>query len=544
MKKIRIKLMGKLLTMSIVPAIIVGLGSGFVGGNTIETSISSGIEDLLHSTALSLSETVDITELQSYQHLLDHYKSELQMDTTIFIDDRRELTTVAGSLGSTADPTIYSHVKQGKHYFATDANVNGVEYFGYYIPLYDENENFIGMTFAGKPTEEMNKILTSNVTKTAVAVLLTLIIISPLVVFSVKRMNKCLNAAGSIVRNVANGDLSIDTDINLSNDEIGDVGRDTLMLVEKLTESIGNISESAVKLDNISGEMNEIVIGSNEAAEEITQAITQIAIGANNQASETQTGADDMSKANEKIVCVREQAKSLVEIGHEMRNVEEDVKKQINASITLNSLTNDELKVVDESVKRTSVSVDAVVKAMNNINDITSQIELLSLNASIEAARAGEAGRGFAVVATNVGELAKQSKETSEKIEKMLSSLISDHDKMEKTIANLTNNISEQSSNIESTSKQFNILDGNINDVIEHISVVDISLEELEKIADSIVEVLGNLSAISEENAAATEETTARTEEVSANIAEIANSSGELKNIASRLIKAVEYFKM
>ena len=129
--KLRINFMQKLLTMSLIPCLITGIGLATLTTATLETEITTEVEEVLHSTALGLSKTIDISNLESYQDLLDTYQDELQIDTTIFIGDIRELTTVEGSLGSKADPTIYSHVKQGDHYFSTNANVNGVEYFGY-----------------------------------------------------------------------------------------------------------------------------------------------------------------------------------------------------------------------------------------------------------------------------------------------------------------------------------------------------------------------------------------------------------------------------
>jgi methyl-accepting chemotaxis protein len=536
--------MQKLLAMAILPAAITGMLIAGLSTDTLETNITSEVEEVLHATALGLSESIDISDLDNYQHLLNMYKTELQIDTTIFIGDLRKLTTVEGSINTSADPMIYSHVMQDQHYFSTNANVNGVEYFGYYIPLHDDTDKIIGMTFAGKPTATMNQAIKFNVIKIASAVTVILTIVIFIIVLLAKHIVKRLKAATDIVKEVANGNLTIDTNIKLSNDEIGDVGRDVIFLVEKLRDSIYQISNSSDALHKLSGDLTNISKVSSEAAAEITQAVTDIAKGAENQANDTQNGANHMSNVDELIIDISEQTKSLVEIGEVMRNIEGDVMHRIDSSIKLNDLTNTELIAVNDSIERTSKSIDNIVKAMKNINDITDQVQLLSLNASIEAAHAGEAGKGFAVVATNVGDLAKASKDTSSAIEAILSELLTDYESMKKSIEKLIVNITNQSANIESTSKQFDILDKNISDVIEHISDTEKGINEIERLADSVVEILSDLSAISEENAAVTEETTAGTEGLNENIMKVSNDAIKLNDISGELIRAVEYFKM
>ena len=78
------------------------------------------------------------------------------------------------------------------------------------------------------------------------------------------------------------------------------------------------------------------------------------------------------------------------------------------------------MQVMDEVMS----SIDKINYISDAIADITSQTNLLSLNASIEAARAGDAGRGFAVVADEIRQLADQSKQSTDEIKAITNEVV------------------------------------------------------------------------------------------------------------------------
>ena len=183
-------------------------------------------------------------------------------------------------------------------------------------------------------------------------------------------------------------------------------------------------------------------------------------------------------------------AGSILDITDSKKNKE--IEKEMRASVnnlsqalsemtkTVDQATKDMTGVADkqaEIVKSTDIineSVAASLKIIDIIQDIASQTNLLSLNASIEAARAGEAGRGFAVVAEEVGRLAVTSTKTSEEIATTLSHMSETINSMVEKTMGINENISSQGAAMEEINANIEELSA----MAETISQISMGLSE------------------------------------------------------------------
>ncbi len=149
--------------------------------------------------------------------------------------------------------------------------------------------------------------------------------------------------------------------------------------------------------------------------------------------------------------------------------------------------------------KRTS----EVENILSTIVSVSSQTNLLALNASIEAARAGEAGKGFAVVADEIRNLSEQTKEATENIEEILHELNRDVESVTTSIGHSVASVEEQNQLIEETKGKFDAIDVGVTELMNVIQNFKKVIDEITDATGVIAEGINELSANSEEAAAA-----------------------------------------
>ena len=196
------------------------------------------------------------------------------------------------------------------------------------------------------------------------------------------------------------------------------------------------------------------------------------------------------------------------------------------------------------AIKETALSVQNIKDATSAITAIATQTNLLSLNASIEAARAGEAGKGFAVVADEIRELADQSKEAADRINGIVERLVSDSEESVKNVDELNHAFELQSEKLKEAREDMDELSIGAGNVLDSSQGVETLTQSMNVAKDSLINVINDLSAISEENAASTEETNASMEELNATFATITEAANDLQKLANALEQEISFFQI
>ena len=502
------------------------------------------VEGKLYKGEFNISDATEIA---------DNIKKVTDTDITIFFGDTRYMTSVIDEqgkrvIGTAAGAQVVSEViSSGKEYFAHNVDVVGRTYYGYYIPLFEDGTNkVVGMVFAGMPQSDAKEQISRIIFLIAGIMTIFFILCAILLFVMVHRMVSTLHMGTDALEMASKGKLNFDLreETLKRKDEIGNISRAISRLKEELVEIVGSMQEQSKVLDSSSLFFEEKTGSSSEYISQVKQAVEEIALGAGNQAQETQA-------ATENII---EMGAMIEEVTNDINGINENAKliKQLGgmAADTLKSLdsfnqkTKESIDIIYEQTNTTNNSAQKIKAATELITEIAEETNLLSLNASIEAARAGEQGRGFAVVASQIQKLADQSNESARQIKEIIDSLLDDSHKAVETMEEVKEVISQQNISVKNTDEQVGQVLGHVEQAITAIGNVAEKTIGINETRVSVTDAVQNLSAAAQENAASTQQSAASVNQVSEIIREIAENAKQLKDIADQLNKNIAKFEI
>lgn len=332
--------------------------------------------------------------------------------------------------------------------------------------------------------------------------------------------------------------------ISKRKDETGQMARAIGDLRKKLVTIVSQIKSQSELLYNASTELDTNASHTTSTVGNVETAVNEIATGATNQASETQKATDDIVNMGNMIEHTNSQVENLTSTANLMRESSEEAAATLKELDNINQQAIASINVIYEQTNITNISALKIKEATTLISSIAEETNLLSLNASIEAARAGEAGRGFAVVASQIQKLADQSNESANQIDQIIHALIEDSEKAVKTMDEVKTIMNLQSENVHKTGQVFEQVRDGISSSISGVGEIAAKTTQLDKARGDVVDVVQNLTAIAQQNAASTEETSASVMEVSNVMQEIMENANRLKEIASILEENMNSFTL
>lgn len=325
------------------------------------------------------------------------------------------------------------------------------------------------------------------------------------------------------------GDLSGTCAVN-SGDELGAIAKAINATLTSLKTIVDNLGNQSTRLLNASEKLSSISVVFTSKAEKTTLQ-SNTAAAATEQAS---TNVNNISASAEEMSSTVDMVATAIE---EMSASIREVAKSCQKEFTIAGNANTQARATQELMMRLGASAKEIGKVVEIINNIADRTNLLALNATIEAASAGDAGKGFAVVAKEVKELARQTAQATEEINKQIESMQGNVASSIAAIDTVTGIIEEINTISQIIVNAVEEQSATTNEIAKNIGNASIGANEIAKnVAESgkgLTEVSSNIQGV---NLAAIE--TAK------GVVEIKDSSIELEKLATGLQKIVGQFKV
>lgn len=449
---------------------------------------------------------------------------------------------------SVENAIVKSYVKDLKSGIVHDTSVVQYNFNGSvkYASCYTgQNGNFI-LVISADDSEVMADSVKLIVNVTVISVVIGLLAIAAVFFFIVRMLSPLEYAAGAVEKLAAldfrENDVRKEARFARLRDEAGNIMNAVLKLRGELTGVVADLKTQSKALFTQSDSLSESAANTMANMKDTDRAVDEMANGATMLAQETQSASESVVEIGNMIDEVNDNSEALAKNADDMKELGENAENILKQLIDGQHEMVEHIGVVSDKTHEANQAAEKIAEVVSLITEIASQTNLLSLNASIEAARAGDAGRGFAVVAENIKQLAEQTTSSAADIQDIIHDLeTKSNETVEKTDA-VNKIVNKQSEDMKKTADILNQVIKGIIGLIDRIDGIAASVANMDKSKEKVVDVIQNLSSVSQENAASTEETSASTSMAMGTIEGIANEAVQLKQIAQDLEDRMKAF--
>ena len=342
---------------------------------------------------------------------------------------------------------------------------------------------------------------------------------------------------------ISKGDLTTRVEI-ASRDELGSLSESVNSMVSDLRKIVTNIDTQSEQVSSGAKDLNNRLKQGAEMASQVSQAIEQVASGADEQAASFADVTETIKKMFEDInIMLKYNQVTVEDAGQSLLYVEEGRKYMEKLTAQMDIINNrvEQVTTIMAELEKTSFEIGDIVGIINNI---ASQTNLLALNAAIESARAGQYGRGFSVVADEIRNLAEDSITSADKINRLISQTQEITDQARSSMLEEREAVLDGRELVDKTGTMFEQIQEVIKGSHQNALSSNQLSDQLSRRVDQVENQITVTADIAQEILANSEEVTASAEEQEALLEEMYHTAESLRKLAIDMNAMIANFKL
>lgn len=411
--------------------------------------------------------------------------------------------------------------------------------------------NLVDLVEYNRTEAETAKISNDDVQKLVVKLFVVIIIIALIIglllsIIIARGIIKHVKLLSNELSNLAEsgGDLTQEIKIN-SKDEIGTLANSINKFMQNLREIINMVLNESKNVGNRVDEAQNRMAELNTYIEEISATTEELSAGMEETAASTEEMNATSAEIEGAIDSIAVKAQEGTVVASEINERAGQLKK---VAIDSQQMANQMILEVNDNLRKAiekSKAIDKINSLADSILAITEQTNLLALNAAIEAARAGEAGRGFSVVADEIRNLAEESKNTTNEIQKINKIVVESVENLavsaQQVLDFIDNNVVKDYDSLVKAGEQYSEDAYNIDKLVTDFSATS---EELLASMQNMVKAISEITHANNEGAQGTSNIASRASSIVEKSYEARMEIDKAKDSSEKLIAAVEKFKV
>lgn len=352
-----------------------------------------------------------------------------------------------------------------------------------------------------------------------------------------KNMKKMMKTVDS----VAKGNLAVNVSVK-GRDEFSVLADALNKMILSTKTLLDKMQKTSVQLELSNGKVNETSDEIGHYSKSIRDALNEISKGMEIQ---TDSAEECLIKSNNLSDDIEFVSREILLVEEQMDKTGEMIEKNMRVIDLLNEKSgsaSDKTQEVENSIYVLREHTDKIENFVNVINDIASQTNLLSLNASIEAARAGSAGRGFSVVAEEIRNLAEKSVQSAVEIGRSVE-IINHY--MEETVENAQSAgriVKEQRDCVREMLVSFNSMKSGMDQMFESLGGIGNKVEDVNENRQETMTAVTSISSVIAETTAAVETVSEIAEKLMVYVGQLDDMAEILNGNMGELKQEVEKF--
>lgn len=472
-------------------------------------------------------------------HPNSEYVSEMYnfKNSTRIVDEKEQPLEVSDNYKKIASEVMagnkgsFNFNEDNKGYYCAYAPVN----------LPGDSDDWSIVTIQDEDTAK--SIITDIISTSSMAGVILMVISAIVIIIMANSIANPIKKISVLLTKAAAGDFTVSYHTK-SKSEIGLLTNSFNEMIEKVSGLLRNASKITEDINSSVILLNDKSESATEVAENIKMSADEILKGATEQASDAEKSAGMSGELNNQFEDLSRKTSDLVSEAENAAKVTTVGSKAVRELKEKNQITYDIIAKTADVIENLSKGSETIGSILKSLEDISSQTNLLSLNASIEAARAGEHGKGFAVVAEEIQKLSVESANATENINSIIADIQKEIDSSVKMMEKIKDVSKEQNVSVDDVMDVFGKITATTSSISGFIEETEKLVVHMQQNNNEVVSSISNIASISEETAACTETVTNSIAEQTSEIQEIALQAVELKEQSKVLEKEIQKFKI